>query len=270
MTAAARERLQVSMPIFFVSATAWIVLCFAPAHTGASSICQAKMQDAAPKNVLLAPGAPFSFIAYWALMLTAMMLPALIKPIRYIRDSSFTRRRVFAIALFLFGYAAIWIWVGIPLVMIAVTARAIAPGYVVLLIATTIVFLWEFSPAKQRCLNRCHADAPLDAFGFTANLSALRFGLVHGMWCVGSCWLLMLVPWLFSRGHVVAMAVVSTWIFAERLDAPRHPRWRWRMPAKALRIVFALARCNVARQGSFRSLSGPNLPGGLSCPESGL
>ncbi|WP_167480726.1 DUF2182 domain-containing protein [Mesorhizobium waimense] len=30
--------------------------------------------------------------------------------------------------------------------------------------------------------------------------------MTHGVWCVGSCWALMLLPLLVSHGHVATMA----------------------------------------------------------------
>ena len=73
------------------------------------------------------------------------------------------------------------------------------------------------------------------------------FGITHAVWCVGSCWALMLLPLLVSHGHIAVMAAVALWLAAERLDRPRTPRWRWRWhgPGKAARIVIAQARMRV-------------------------
>jgi len=108
-----------------------------------------------------------------------------------------------------------------------------------------IALVWQFSPVKQRCLNRCHAHTELAAFGAAADFDALRFGMTHGTWCAGSCWALMLFPMLLLRGHVVAMASVAVLIFSERLEQPRPPSWRWRGLGKATRIVVAQARIRL-------------------------
>jgi hypothetical protein len=52
----------------------------------------------------------------------------------------------------------------------------------------------------------------------------------------------MLLPMLVSGGHVAAMAAVALWLFAERLDSPMPPRWRFRVPGKAVRIAIAQAQ----------------------------
>src|SRR5215210_1840943 len=44
----------------------------------------------------------------WLLMLTAMMSPQLIAPLRHIRERSFSKRRTRAMLLFVIGYIAVW------------------------------------------------------------------------------------------------------------------------------------------------------------------
>jgi predicted metal-binding membrane protein len=181
-------------------------------------------------------------------MLAAMMVPLLIAPVRHIHNSSFARRRVRAIALFVAGYAAVWMLAGVVLLALALAVRLAVPdSSVPLPLMAMIALFWEFSPAKQRCLNRGHAHSELAAFGRAADIDALCFGLRHGVWCVGSCWALMLLPLLVSSGHVAAMAVVWVWLFAERLDRPMPPRWCLRGPGRAARLAVAQARVRLQR-----------------------
>jgi predicted metal-binding membrane protein len=199
-------------------------------------------------DLLLAHNSPASLAVGWALMLAAMMTPVLIAPVRHIRDRSFAHRRARAIALFVAGYAAVWMAAGVMLLALAQAVRLVAPeSFVPLALVTTIALIWQFSPFKQRCLNRGHAHPELAAFGRAADIDALRFGWTHGVWCVGSCWALMLLPLLVSRGHVAAMAAVTLWLFAERLDRPMPPCWRLRGPGKAARIAVAQARMRLQR-----------------------
>jgi predicted metal-binding membrane protein len=231
MTRAARERSQVRLPLLFMSAVAWIVFAAGPGGTSLYAHCTAANVAAIPS---LAGG--------WALMLAAMMAPALIPPVRHLRDRTFARRRARAIGLFVAGYAAMWMAAGALLLALALGVRRAAPeSFVPVALAAAITMVWQFSPFKQRCLNRCHAHPELAAFGPAADIGALRFGLTHGVWCAGSCWALMFLPLLISRGHIAAMAAVSLWLFAERLDRPKPPCWRLRGPGKAARLVIAQA-----------------------------
>jgi predicted metal-binding membrane protein len=252
MTPAAHERFQVRTPVLIISAAAWTLLVLQPggmavaAHHHSLAMPGTKMTSSA--HLLTALNSPASLMTGWALMLAAMMAPLLIAPVRHIRDRSFARRRARAIALFAAGYAAIWMPAGFVLLSVALATQQVTPASSLsLALVIVIALVWQFSPIKQRCLNRCHAHAELAAFGLAADLDALRFGLTHGLWCVGSCWALMLLPLLVARGHLLVMAAVTLWLFSERLDQPKPPTWRFRGPNTVARIVIAQTRLRLQR-----------------------
>jgi predicted metal-binding membrane protein len=251
MTPAARERLHVRTPLLLLSAAAWMLLAVQPGGMALAHCPPAMMRAAtwpASLDMLLARNPPATLALGWALMLAAMMLPLLIAPVRHVRDRSFAQRRARAIALFVSGYTGVWMVAGAVLLSLAMAARLAAPvSLAPVAAAAAIALVWQFSPVKQLCLNRGHAHAALAAFGPAADLDALRFGVMHGVWCVGSCWALMLVPLLVSTGHLAAMAVVSLWLFAEKLDRPMPRRWRVRAPGKAARIAIAQTRILLER-----------------------
>jgi predicted metal-binding membrane protein len=250
MTPAARERSQVRVPLLFISAATWVLLVVEPGSMPMFAHCPATSSGAMPLSasfqMLLAMNSPASLAAGWVLMLVAMMSPVLIPPVRHIRLRSFMHRRARASVLFAASYAAIWMAAGVMLLALGMGARLVAPASSVPVAVVAIVaLLWQFSPVKQRCLNRCHSHPGLAAFGLAADLDAVRFGLAHGVWCVGSCWALMLLPLVVSRGHVAVMAAVALWLAAERLERPMPPRWAWRGPSKAARILVAQARMRL-------------------------
>ena len=245
-----RELAQVRNPILIVTAVAWLLLLVEPGGMLMFAHCPASISGAMPVaesfQMLLAMNRPAILAAGWALMLIAMMSPVLIAPVRHIRIQSFTRRRPRSVALFVTGYAAIWMALGgvllaIELVVILFATQSYPLAAGVLLIAS----VWQCSPIKQRCLNRCHAHTELAAFGAAADLDAFRFGIIHAIWCASSCWLLMLFPMVLPRGHVVSMATIAVLIFSERLERPKPPRWRWRGFGKAMRIVVAQTRIRL-------------------------
>jgi predicted metal-binding membrane protein len=251
MTYDARELARVRNPVLLISAVTWVLLLVEPGNVRMFAHCPAiskVMPLSASFRMLLAMNQPASLAAGWMLMLVAMMSPVLIPPVRYIRLRSFAHRRARSIALFVAGYAAIWMALGGVLLAIEVVIKSFAPqSYLPAAGMVLIALGWQFSPMKQRCLNRCHAHRELAAFGAAADLDALRFGMTHGIWCAGSCWALMLFPMLLHRGYVVAMAAVAVVIFSERLEQPMPPRWCWRGPTKAVRIAFAQVRMQLQR-----------------------
>lgn len=236
--------------MLIVSAITWLLLLAEPASTPIFAHCPADVNGTMPINaslrILLTMSTPLSLAAGWALRLVAMMSPALIAPIHHVRMQSFTNRSLRSIWLFLAGYAVLWMALGgviltIELVIGGLTHQSYIPAAAALLLA----LVWQCSPIKQRCLNRCHAHTALTAFGFTADMDTFRFGFTQAGWCAGSCWALMLFPMPLPQGHVVAMAVVTLLIFCERLERPKPLSWRWRGPEMALRILIAQARIRL-------------------------
>ncbi|MBV9924023.1 MAG: DUF2182 domain-containing protein [Acidobacteria bacterium] len=209
--------------------------------------------------MLLAMNPVSSLAAGWALMLVAMMSPMLVTPIRHVLERSFKRRRARSVTLFVVGYAAVWMAAGGVLLGARLTSSLLMPrSYLPAVVAGVVAFVWQCAPVKQRCLNRGHRHRELAAFGAAADLDALRFGVTHGVWCVGSCWALMLFPMLLSQGHLAGMAAVTFLMVSERLEQPRPLGWRLRGAGKLTRIVAAQTRI---RLHGLLSRSGPSLSG---------
>jgi len=261
--ATTRELGRVRNPLLIASAVAWLLLLAEPASTPIFVHCPVTVDPTLPilasLQMQLAMNSPLSLALGWALMLVAMMAPALIAPIQHVRIQSFANRRGRSIGLFLAGYGVVWMGIGGVILAMAPAIRAFAhQSYLPAAAALLIAVLWQFSPIKQRCLNRCHAHRALAAFGFTADVDAFRFGLTQGAWCAGSCWALMLFPMLLPQGHVAAMAIVTLLIFSERFEPPRPLSWRWRGPGKAIRILIAQTRMRLPfRQPHFPRISRP-------------
>ncbi|HEU0052533.1 MAG TPA: DUF2182 domain-containing protein [Longimicrobium sp.] len=211
-------------PLLAIGAAAWLALLVRPAGP-----VHASMHSMRP--------APAALVADAVLMFAAMMAPFAGAPVRHVRDRSFARRRGRATALFVAGYALPWIAATVALLLVG-RAVAAAESPTVLALVLAAVALFQSSPLKQRSLNRCHGHPPLAAFGFRAELDALRFGFTHAAWCIGSCAALMLLPMLFTRGHLAVMAGVTLWLAGERLEKPAPPRWRWRGPNQVARVAL--------------------------------
>jgi len=218
-TAAALERRRILIPLFMLSATCWILLT------------QLQAMDMARHDQPHLSGG----LASLPLMLGAMMLPLLDRPLLHVRARSFSRRRARSALLFLAGYFLVWTAAETLLANFAdrMSGLPTAGAFAVIL-----AILWQCAPAKQVCLTQCHSRAPLAAFGWRADRDAFVFGAAHGCWCAGSCWALMLVPLTIGASHFGLMAGVAIWMLAERLESPAPPEWQVRFPTKAVRILI--------------------------------
>jgi len=126
--------------------------------------------------------------------------------------------------LFLAGYMGVWMAAAAaPLPMILASSALIPRPGLSLGAAAAVATLWQLTPAKQWCLNRCHNRPSLAAFGAAANRDVWVFGLTQGIACVGARWALMGISMLMMStpaGHLVGMAAVAVFTFAERLERP--------------------------------------------------
>jgi predicted metal-binding membrane protein len=234
------DRVKVRNAVLAVTTLAWVLLWTQSIWSPGLSHAHAH-HHATIRGVVSARAA-----GDWLLMLAAMMAPILIQPIQFVRGSVLARRRARSTLLFVAGYTTVWMFAGalIPLLVAALGSNGFPP-YVRVGAVFLIALIWQCSPAKQACLNGCHAPRALAAFGRAADTDALVFGATQGVWCAGSCWAWMLLPLLLSNGHIFAMIAATILIFCERRDDPTPVSWRWRGLGRACRIVGAQLKIRV-------------------------
>ena len=193
------------------------------------------------------------FVVLWVLMMSAMMFPSVwpalaIYGVVIRRRSSAGARSVGRSAAFVAGYLASWSAFG--LVAFALLAVARVAGldalsddelarYVVAPVALAGA-VYQVVPFKQACLRHCRG--PLSFFmqhWREGSRGALVMGARHGGYCVGCCWMLMLVLLAVGVMSVTWMAVVALAIAAEKLAPTRLARPASRLLAAGL-VALAL------------------------------
>jgi predicted metal-binding membrane protein len=137
--------------------TAWSVLAIDGNEVARPTFCAAGMPWAAPLSLsfdlALVFGSPARVASGWALMVTTMMFPLLMAPLRHVRDRGFARRRARTMGLFVAGYAAVWMAAGVGLQATALAVRSAAPlPFACLSPAAAIALAWQVAPAKPWCV----------------------------------------------------------------------------------------------------------------------
>jgi predicted metal-binding membrane protein len=157
---------------------------------------------------------PFTAVLLmWWLMMAAMMLPSAAPAILLYARVRQTRSDP-AVAqswLFLAGYLALWLLFSI----LAVAAQRLLTGPSMALgnrraEGTLLILagLYQLSPLKAACLGECRSPAQFISRHWRPGWAgALRLGLLHGAYCVGCCWVLMLL--LFVGGVMNLLWVVA-------------------------------------------------------------
>lgn len=174
------------------------------------------------------PMAAASFLGMWAVMMTAMMLPALMPSLwRYhhaLRGASPTRR---AALVLLAGaaYFAVWFALGLALFPPGAAIAALLIEWPAMARAaplmTGLVLLaagaLQWTTWKSRHLRHCRAAPAMAAGSATAWMTACRYGLRLGMHCNLSC--AGLTAGLLTLGVMDAgvMAIVTVAVTIERL-----------------------------------------------------
>ena len=76
---------------------------------------------------------------------------------------------------------------------------------------------FQFSSLKDRCLRKCrHPGSFLLAHYRGGEAGAFRLGRLHGLYCLGCCWALMLVMFAAGVASLVWMALLTALMVHEK------------------------------------------------------
>jgi predicted metal-binding membrane protein len=176
------------------------------------------------------------FVVLWVLMMSAMMFPSVWPAVAMYgmvirRRAASGARATWASAVFVAGYLAAWTAFGLVAFGLLALARAagldtLSPDEIARYGVAPVALAaaaYQLVPFKQVCLRHCRG--PLSFFmehWRDGPGGALRMGVRHGAYCVGCCWLLMLVLLALGVMSITWMVAVSLAIAVEKL-APQ--RW---------------------------------------------
>jgi predicted metal-binding membrane protein len=228
---ATRNRWILGATLVLALAAAWTWLIF-QARQIAQPAASA-MGDMAPMvGMGPAPGTPAYLAgasAMWAVMMAAMMLPSA-APMILVRAGGARRGEggglvhglLFA-ALYLATWTAFALAAALAQSLLAQTG-VISPARLavgdarlagVLLVAAG---LYQLTPVKRACLTRCRSPAAFLAREWRPGLGgAVRLGLLHGLHCLGCCWLLMFLLFVGGVMNLAWVALLAALVLAERV-----------------------------------------------------
>jgi predicted metal-binding membrane protein len=174
------------------------------------------------------------FIGMWALMMTAMMLPAVTGRAALGRSDlpgasdGQPRHGARSVLAFGFGYLLVWVATGLPAFGAATGEGSLAGHHPDIAIAVAAAIfalagLYQFTPAKRASLARCRQSIIP-----TSVHAGLRRGLVFGGWCLACSWAAMALMIVFGVMNIAAMVGLAAVVYAER---------RWSAGGTVRRIV---------------------------------
>jgi predicted metal-binding membrane protein len=166
------------------------------------------------------------FVLAWQLMIAAMMLPSSLPLIRLFRVAAEGQPRPGrATAALIAGYAMVWTAFGVLAFVGDVGLHRLVHAWPWLaahpqLIAGSVLALagaFQFSELKERCLTECrHPGSFLIQHYGRGEAAAFRLGRIHGMFCLGCCWALMLVGFAAGVANLWWMAALTALMVFEK------------------------------------------------------
>jgi predicted metal-binding membrane protein len=188
------------------------------------------------------------YVVTWVVMMSAMMLPSVAPMVTsYARlQRARVTRRSGTTAVFVSGYLIVWTLFGIAAYGVFEAVRHLSGDWlswgragrwltVAILLAAAG---YQLTPAKEACLRRCRSTIPFLTREWRDGRSgAFRMGALHGAWCSGCCWALMVALFALGVMSLTWMALAAAAIAAEKL-LPR-PQLAARTIALALAILGA-------------------------------
>jgi predicted metal-binding membrane protein len=196
-----------------LAAAAWVTLVW-PAHN------TMHMTMASPTMGMRA--APF--LAFWVVMMVAMMLPTAAPMILAFHGMQAGKRHpdvaFDSTWAFVAAYLLVWAVFGVAAYAGVLAAAAVQPalspatadeiGGLILMVAG----IYQLTPVKRRCLSECRTPIIMTSW-HDDTAGTYRMGLLHGVYCLGCCWLLFVA--LFPLGMTIeAMAAVTLIILGEK------------------------------------------------------
>jgi len=164
-------------------------------------------------------------LAMWAIMMVAMMLPSTVRAILHATALLKHLRTLLAVRRtgeFVIGYLAVWFafslaatamqWgldeAGVLSSKIATTNRMLV-GSVLLYAGVN-----EWMPLKQVCLTHCRA--PEEFLARHWHHGPFLTGLRHGLFCLGCCWMLMVLLFVGGVMNLAWITAIALVILVEK------------------------------------------------------
>jgi predicted metal-binding membrane protein len=245
-----RDRLIVAIALGVIVALAWAYVLWLAADMNMDGMSMSGFRMVPAGMGLMAPAAaPWSAVEFafvfvmWAVMMVGMMAPSAAPMLlMYARagrqgrvaQGRFAGKPLAATGWFAAGYFVAWVGFSLAATLLqwvlerealldaSMASANILLGAVVLIAAG----IYQWTPIKNACLVQC--QTPLGFLmshgGFRSNvLGCLHLGFLHGIYCVGCCWVLMALLFVVGVMNVLWIALLALLVLLEKVT----PSGRW-------------------------------------------
>ncbi len=232
------------IPLTAISAVGWFFLIKMEA---AMRVMNGEGVFMALMWMMMDPGEPLSYLSattfMWIMMMIAMMVPVVMPMLFVFRRLERGANSEFDTFLFAGGYLLAWCtfsFLAATLQWLLHSAGRLhgdllsiqTPLAAAVLIAAG---MYQLTPMKKACLDKCRSPMGFYlTYWRKGRWGAVSMGLQHGFFCIGCCWMLMLIMFVGGAMSVLMMAALAVFILAERI-LPAGP-WVAHLPGVVLMI----------------------------------
>jgi predicted metal-binding membrane protein len=222
-----RDRRVVAASLLLVVALAWLYL-----WRDAAMMSHMGMPDMPTSSMLRgwAAGPLAVTFAMWTVMMVGMMLPSAAPTIllyaAMVRKNGERGTVLPGVWVFTSGYLAVWTTFSLLATLLQVAleqASLLTPMMASaskVMSATVLIAagIYQWLPVKQACLRNCRNPLQFFVARWRRGVSgAFRMGAESGAYCVGCCWVLMLLLFVAGVMNLLWVALIAGFVLVEKL-----------------------------------------------------
>ncbi len=230
-----RDRVLVALSILAMCALAWAYLIYLVSEMPPMASETVSVSIAMPADHAWELPDFTAMFVMWSVMMVAMMLPSatpmilLYEQVNRKRESQGKARN--PIALFIGGYLLVWIGFSVLATLMnwglhsggllsSMMGRVTPVAAGISLLATGT---YQWTTLKYSCLTHCRSPVGfLMAHWHEGQWGAARMGAHHGLYCLGCCWLLMVLLFVLGVMNLLWIAVLTVFVLAEKVVPKGH------------------------------------------------
>lgn len=162
----------------------------------------------------------------WQVMTAAMMLPSSLPlMVLYGRATRAAPDRSSSFALFVTGYFLVWTAFAVSAFTFDMGVHWLAHTWawlgtndqVIPAATLALAAIYQVTPFKDACLRSCRNPAFYLMHHYRrGRVGGLRLGLLHGIFCLGCCWSLMLLMFAVGVAHLAWMGALAVVMVVEK------------------------------------------------------
>lgn len=210
----------IALALIVATALAWVgIVSWTPGSAAMDDMAMAPLSSVAALGL---------FLLMWTIMMVAMMFPAALPMVLIFHRVSNDRRQrgVAAVPTWVFvaGYLAVWAGFGVAFYGVEWGIRWLTGSGMARFPATVaaLAFLaagvYQLTPLKTVCLQHCRSPMGFVMFHWREGIAgAVGMGVVHGAYCLGCCWALMVILLGVGVMNLAWIGLLTLLIFVEKV-----------------------------------------------------